>query len=79
MTTKKRKDEREIFELTMDDLDLVCGGMDYPDFYRYREKILNKFVSIGHLDEALQECGKRSCIDDFRDVNEVWDWHKGWG
>tara|TARA_R100000900_G_scaffold101713_1_gene78754 strand:- start:148 stop:324 length:177 start_codon:yes stop_codon:yes gene_type:complete len=33
------KDEDK--ELTLEELELVCGGMNYSGFYKYRAKILN--------------------------------------
>ena len=35
--------KKENRELTLEELDIVCGGFDYAGFYRYRAEILNNF------------------------------------
>jgi len=31
-----------------------------------------------HLEKALAKCGDH-CMQEFEDVYNIWDWHKGWG
>jgi len=31
-----------------------------------------------HLEKALARCGD-SCMQEFEDVYNIWNWHKGWG
>jgi len=31
-----------------------------------------------HLESALAKCGD-NCMQEFEDVYNIWDWHKGWG
>jgi len=67
-----------INELTLEELELVRGGMNYRRREVYHANILNIFTPLGHLDKALDECGV-ACHADFEDEYNVWDWHKGWG
>jgi len=31
-----------------------------------------------HLEKALARCGD-NCMQEFEDVYNIWNWHKGWG
>jgi hypothetical protein len=35
--------KKENRELTLEELEIVCGGFNYTGFYRYRAEILNNF------------------------------------
>ena len=67
-----------INELTLEELELVRGGMNYRRREVYHANILNKFTPSGHLDKALDECGD-GCHAEFEDEYNIWDWHKGCG
>jgi len=43
-------------ELTLEELELVRGGVDYPGFYEYRAEILNNFKLKDKSSNYLEIC-----------------------